>query len=90
MKILIPGHKEKVKKYKEFTCRDCGCVFLADQTEYTNVSDQNGSDVYADCPCCETRIHNYTTEFVVCIDEVTKPKPFGNTRNSTDKQINSK
>lgn len=35
MKIIKSGDLRKFKETKRFTCKHCGCVFEADNTEYT-------------------------------------------------------
>ena len=62
MEIIIPGDLEKARKKKlrplQFTCPDCECVFVADNTEYEWGSHW-GAGPYADCPCCGRKYIDY-------------------------------
>lgn len=70
MKILKQGNLSKLHKYKKFECSDCGCIFLADQTEYINCSNQReGSMFRIECPCCKRNVWNYSEETVVLMEE---------------------
>ena len=55
MEIIKPGDLEKAKKKNlhplKFTCPDCECVFVADNTEYEWGSHWDAGP-YANCPCC--------------------------------------
>ena len=71
MKILVPGNKTKLIKNKLFECKNCGCVFIADQTEYYNCSNQHDGVAYrAVCPTCNRNAWNYTEDCVDSIEEV--------------------
>lgn len=86
MKILIPGNKVRLLKYKEFHCKDCGCVFIADQTEYKDFSSQNEGPIFVRaCPCCAMNVFNNTWEFLVVSDVLTSNVL---TANGFVKQIN--
>lgn len=66
MKILTPGNKDRLKKHKKFECTYCGCVFIADNTEYDDVSSQKDGAMYsASCPCCKYPVWSYSTECVL-------------------------
>lgn len=66
MKILTPGNKDRLKKYRKFECEHCGCVFIADKDEYKDESTQKDGPMYsAKCPCCENRVWSYATECVL-------------------------
>ena len=64
MEIIKPGDLEKAKKKNlhplKFTCPDCECVFVADNTEYEWGS-QWEPGPYADCPCCGRKHVDYNT-----------------------------
>lgn len=56
MEILKQGKIENIRKPKEFSCKKCGCIFRADNTEYkmadywANVHD--GIEAECECPTC--------------------------------------
>ena len=53
MKIIQEGDKAKLVKARRFTCRACGCVFEANETEYTVGNDyRNGALYSCQCPTC--------------------------------------
>lgn len=52
MKIIIPGDATRLKKIKSFTCKECGCVFEADKTEYRSESQYNEEYYACKCPTC--------------------------------------
>lgn len=55
MRILVQGDKNRLKKHKRFKCTYCGCIFIADHTEYENKSNERvGAMFVARCPCCES------------------------------------
>lgn len=65
MKILVPGDKNRLRKYKKFKCMDCGCVFIADKGEYKDQSTQRDGPMFAiECPCCGRTTWTYTTQTV--------------------------
>lgn len=49
MTIIIEGDLNRLNKVKRFICRECGCVFEADKTEYT--ADSQYNDIYYKCTC---------------------------------------
>lgn len=54
MKILIQGNKDRLKKHKKFNCTYCGCVFVADSSEYEDKSNQREGPMFlVKCPCCK-------------------------------------
>ena len=65
MEIIIPGDLEKARKKKlrplQFTCPDCECIFVADNSEY-EWSSQWESGPYATCPCCGRKNIDYNTK----------------------------
>lgn len=65
MEIIKMGDLAKAKKKTLcpliFTCPDCECVFVADNTEYEYGS-QFEPGPYAVCPCCERKYVNYNTD----------------------------
>lgn len=64
MEIIKMGDLAKAKKKTlcplTFTCPDCECVFVADNTEYEYGS-QFEPGPYVDCPCCGRKYVNYNT-----------------------------
>lgn len=65
MKILVPGDLSRLKKYKRFECRKCGCVAIADNTEYRDISSQHEGVMFvAVCPCCGSSVYNYSYDYV--------------------------
>lgn len=53
MKILVAGNPEKAKNAITFTCPKCGCVFIADETDYVfHVDFRNESWYEVRCPTC--------------------------------------
>lgn len=51
IKIIKLGKKPETTK--RFTCRHCGCVFMADVDDYEKeYSLCNGYYLKIDCPCC--------------------------------------
>ena len=65
MKILVQGDLNRLKKIKKFSCDKCGCVFLADQNEYRNNSNQHDGTMFSiNCPCCDSVLYNYSDDCV--------------------------
>lgn len=64
MEIIKPGDLDKAKKKNlhplKFTCPDCECIFVADNTEYEWGS-QWEPGPYANCPCCGRKNVDYNT-----------------------------
>ena len=88
MKILVQGDKNRLLKYKEFKCQDCGCVFIADQTEYKDISNQKDGPIFTiKCPCCNRSVFNTTYEFLIQNDVLV---PNTLTAHGFAKQINNK
>lgn len=58
MKILIPGGENRTKKPKKFECLECGCIFVADNTEYTDESTEVGPFFSINCPSCGKLVTN--------------------------------
>lgn len=53
MKIIKEGDANLLKEPITFTCDRCGCVFIADKTEYTvENSHSRGEYCYCKCPYC--------------------------------------
>lgn len=57
MKIERAGSLRDARRYQRrparFVCRACGCVFVADKNEYSDMSNQRDGDMYScGCPCC--------------------------------------
>lgn len=52
MKILKHGNL----KPRKFICKDCGCEFVANISEYSSYPNSaTGFWLYSDCPECEAR-----------------------------------
>ena len=65
VKIIVDGDKNRLKKYKRFECRDCGCIFIADNTEYQDCSTQRDGVMFQiKCPCCNKSVYNYSYETI--------------------------
>lgn len=74
MKILVMGDPNRLKKYKKFECSECGCVLIADRTEYINCSSQrDGAAFTINCPCCRKKVYDYTYDYI-SYDEYSKSK----------------
>lgn len=58
MTIIVEGDLERLKQDKVFTCRYCGCIFEADNTEYS-VETSLYNDTYYSCTCptCENKVY---------------------------------
>lgn len=52
MEIIRKGDLRRLKHIKRFYCRDCGCVFDADNTEYQYDNQYNEEYWYCKCPTC--------------------------------------
>ena len=68
MKILKQGRK--TKKYKRFECKTCGCVFLAERSEYKFEGRYFTMDGYEDrysCPCpnCYDKVYSIAEDEIV-------------------------
>lgn len=57
MKIVKEGNPNWNKKPKEFTCRYCGCVFVADSNEYVVDTWRNTKTYTCNCPCCDNKAY---------------------------------
>lgn len=55
--MLIVKRGTLPHKYREFECKNCGCVFIADKIkgEYI-VSHTDTGKLIADCPCCKKKV----------------------------------
>ena len=61
MEIIKPGDVNKILKPKRFICPNCGCVFMADCTEYSYAGMQYNQPHYQClCPTCCRNV--YTEE----------------------------
>lgn len=72
MKIIKQGDLEKARQKnlcpKRFIWPDCGCIFVANNTEYT-WGDQRDPGPFATCPCCK---RNYVDANGCSQDDVIK------------------
>lgn len=63
MKILKHGEL----KERKFTCKKCGCEFIADMSEYCfGITD----DYMVDCPDCNQLGCYYKSEAPLCIEAI--------------------
>lgn len=53
MNIITQGDLNRAKKVKRFECRECGCIFECDATEYRHESHRNEDYYCAKCPTCK-------------------------------------
>ena len=54
MQIIKKGNLDKLKEPIQFECHRCGCIFVADNTEYNKRFDQRGGDwAEIHCPTCK-------------------------------------
>lgn len=51
MKILQNGDPSMLLKQKRFLCKNCGCLFEANNSEY-NTGTQIEPDCWCKCPVC--------------------------------------
>ena len=59
MKIIKQGDLRRLDKTRRFTCRDCGCIWDANQTEYRYESDGRNEDLWiCECPTCGRKSYN--------------------------------
>lgn len=54
MKIIQEGNPARLKQTHRFKCFNCGCVFEADNDEYTVDHDDYMPLSHMGCPCCGT------------------------------------
>lgn len=56
MEIIKPGNTEQARKTLMFYCTNCGCVFSADNTEYSYGGSHCNTNYFKHpCPtCCHT------------------------------------
>lgn len=57
MKIIIPGDLKKLNKTKQFTCKNCGCLFEANKDEYYIGAQYNEEYYYCKCPFCDKLVY---------------------------------
>lgn len=51
MKIIKQGNYDP-NRTKRFECKNCGCIFEADKSEYKDYFQYNQTDYYCECPTC--------------------------------------
>lgn len=60
MKIIKEGDPNKINGDVEFECSQCGCIFVADRTEWIyapQIAQQRGEGTYiCKCPCCRYNV----------------------------------
>ena len=60
MKILKAGDINRIDNIRHFECKDCGCVFEADKSEYHQHTDFRNSHYYViQCPTCGKHVVAY-------------------------------
>ena len=60
MQIIKKGDLNRLKKSIQFTCKKCGCIFVANKDEYQVHFDQYQGDwVKIRCPYCNNKIIHY-------------------------------
>lgn len=52
MRIIRKGSLELPKKIKRFHCKECGCIFEAEKSEYQFGIQYNETYYYCQCPTC--------------------------------------
>lgn len=61
MEIIKFGNRDKAKPKKRFVCSNCGCEFIADNTEYQSASQieffHDGIRRKCKCPCCQKMVY---------------------------------
>jgi hypothetical protein len=71
MKILVLGDRNRLKKHKKFSCIHCGCIFLADNTEYKDESTQRDGALFTvNCPYCGRPAWTNTYDCVETIEHL--------------------
>ena len=56
MRIISNGFLYHPSGPKRFMCRDCKCVFIAEEGEYNVLSRCDGAELDACCPQCGARV----------------------------------
>lgn len=56
----IVKHGNPKVTVKKFTCQNCGCIFVADQYDYSTYFDnRNETYIISDCPECGATVYNF-------------------------------
>lgn len=67
IKVIREGERQVYAR--RFECKTCGCVFLADKSEYAGTWDYSTplvSIVYVcECPCCGDEVRTASKEEIV-------------------------
>lgn len=67
MFIIRKGDLSLLKRYKQFECKSCRCIFVASHEEYHDCSTQReGAEFKMTCPTCGTLTYNHSYD---CISE---------------------
>lgn len=53
MKILKKGDMRRLVRTRQFNCAVCGCVFEADESEYSPITQYNEIWYNCHCPYCD-------------------------------------
>ena len=57
MKVIKEGNLKRLKKTKRFECNKCGCIFEADQDEYSVGYQYNEAYYMCTCPTCDCTVY---------------------------------
>lgn len=57
MKIIKQGDLNKLKRIKQFECKECGCIFEADKNEYKIGSQYNETYYFCVYPTCKNTVY---------------------------------
>lgn len=55
MKII--SHGKPISITRRFVCNKCGCIFEANENEYTYIMCMNQDNYYCKCPDCGTVVY---------------------------------
>ena len=61
MKIIKRGDLNRINKTKRFECNKCGCIFDADEGEYTVGTQYNDTYYASKCPTYSSGTSNVIT-----------------------------
>lgn len=53
MKVIKQGNYD-LKQTKRFHCKNCGCIFEADKSEYKDYVQYNQTEYLCECPTCHS------------------------------------
>jgi hypothetical protein len=58
IKIIKPGTIKELNKTRRFECWQCGCVFTADEADYTLFDNYITTEYEATCPTCHQPVYS--------------------------------